>query len=168
MSLLPLTDRPYMPDYGVVAEDEGSGLLPWSWAEDQLRSSANFWLATRWPDGRPHVMPVWAAFDGEALWVSGGLHSRKVQNLLVEPRCVLTTEEARNPLVVEGVAEQVGEDAAKQDYLQLVNHKYGTDYQLDFLDPATTAVFSVRPVWAFALLESDFSGSPTRWRFSTS
>jgi hypothetical protein len=155
-----------MPDYGVLAEHDGTGLIPWSWAEGQVRSSLSFWLATRWPDGRPHVMPVWAAYDGDALCVSGGLHSRKVRNLLIDPRCVLTTEDARNPVVIEGVAERVDASTAKQGYLDLVNAKYGTDYQLDFLDPATTAVLRVRPLWAFALLESDFNGSPTRWRFA--
>jgi hypothetical protein len=69
-------------------------------------------------------------------------------------------------VVIEGVAERVDAPTAKQGYLVLVNAKYGTDYQLDFLDPATTAVFRVRPLWAFALLESDFNGSPTRWRFA--
>lgn len=154
-----------MPDYGVLSEHDGSGLLDWSWAEEQLATSRNFWLATRWPDGRPHVMPVWAAWDGAAIWVSGGLRARKTRNLLAEPRCALTTEDALNPLVIEGVAGKVDDNDAKQAYLDLTNAKYETDYQLDFLDPATTAVFRIRPVWAFALLERDFAGSPTRWRF---
>ena len=161
----PVASRPYMPDYGVLGEKEGTGLLSWSWAEQQLQSSKTFWLATRWPDGRPHVMPVWAAWDGERLWLSGGLHARKTRNLLADSRCVLTTEDALNPVIVEGIAEKVDDEQAKQTYLGLTNPKYGTDYQLDFLNPATTAVFRVRPVWAFALLENDFAGSPTRWRF---
>src|SRR5215204_3698805 len=154
-----------MPDYGILDESEGSGLLTWSWAEEQLQSSRNYWLATRWPDGRPHCLPVWAAWDGTSIWFSCGLHARKARNLLSEPRCVITTEDALNPLVVEGVAEKVDDESEKQVYLDLTNAKYNTDYQLDFLDPAKTAVFRVRPVWAFAVLERDFAGSPTRWRF---
>jgi len=87
----PVASRPYMPDYGIAAADAGSGLLPWSWAEAQLEASRNDWLATRWPDGRPHVMPVWAVWDGEVMWFSGGLHSRKVQNLIADPRCAVTS-----------------------------------------------------------------------------
>jgi len=154
-----------MPDYGIVPAGEGSGLIDWSWAEEQLARSANFWLGTRWPDGRPHVVPVWAVWDGHHLWFSGGLHSRKVRNLLADPRCVATAEDAANPLVVEGVATKVDAVEDKQSFLDIMNVKYDTSYELDFLDPASTAVLVMRPTWAFAVLEDDFTGSPTRWHF---
>ncbi len=77
----PPARRPYMPGYGTLGEDEGTGLLPWSWAEEQLRRSHNFWLATRWPDGRPHVMPVWAVWQAQTLLFSSSLGSRKARNL---------------------------------------------------------------------------------------
>lgn len=160
----PSAARPYMPDYGIA--DGAEGLLAWSWAEDQLKASTNYWLATRWPDGRPHVMPVWAVWDGDALWFSGGLHCRKVQNLLADGRCAATTEDALNPLVVEGVASKVDDDAERLSFLELTNAKYGTDYQLDFLDVATTAVLRLSPAWAFGMRQDDFTGSPTRWAFA--
>jgi general stress protein 26 len=161
-----MATRPYMPDYGILPADEGSGLLGWSWAEEQLHASKNFWLASRWPDGRPHVMPVWAVWDGVALWFSGGLHSRKVRNVLQDPRCSASTEDATNPVVVEGVASKVDDVEQKQRFLDLVNEKYATSYELDFLNPETTAVLRVEPTWAFALRQDDFSGSPTRWTFA--
>src|SRR6266566_1724939 len=30
----PIGSRPYMPGYGTLPDDEGGGLLPWSWAEE--------------------------------------------------------------------------------------------------------------------------------------
>jgi general stress protein 26 len=160
----PVARRPFMPDYGIDPPDEGSGLLPWVWAEERLRSTRNFWLATRWPDGRPHVMPIWAVWTERHLWFSAGLHSRKVQNLLSDPRCAATTEDALNPVVVEGVASQVEDAPTKQGFLNDINAKYETNYQLDFLDPATTAVLRIQPTWAFGLVQDDFTGSPTRWQ----
>ncbi|CAN5747585.1 hypothetical protein BH24ACT15_BH24ACT15_25560 [soil metagenome] len=156
-----------MPDYGILPADEGTGLINWSWAEEQMRASRNFWVATRWPDGRPHVVPVWAVWDGDALWFSGGLHSRKVRNVVADPRCSLSTEDAANPVVVEGVASEIDDVEAKQSFLDLTNAKYDTSYELSFLDPATTAVLRVMPTWAFAMREHDFSGSPTRWQFDS-
>ena len=97
-----------MPGYGVVAADAGSGLLPWSWAERQLVSSRNYWLSTSWPDGRPHSMPVWAVWHEGALWFSSSRRSRKSRNLARDPRCVLTTEDARQPVVIEGSASDGG------------------------------------------------------------
>src|SRR5690606_27626478 len=34
-SVEPVAERPYMPGYGIVGPDEGSGLLPWSWAVER-------------------------------------------------------------------------------------------------------------------------------------
>ena len=61
-----------MPGYGIVGPDEGRGLLPWSWAEERLIASHDYWVATVWPDGRPHVMPssTIAVVDGSDLRVS--------------------------------------------------------------------------------------------------
>jgi len=35
-----------MPGYGTLEPEEGTGLLPWSWAVERLTSSRNYWLAT--------------------------------------------------------------------------------------------------------------------------
>src|SRR6202521_6122361 len=94
-----------MPGYGIAEASAGSGLLSWAWADERLGASRNFWLATRWPDGRPHVMPVWAVWHDGALWFSSSKQSRKARNLAADPRCVLTTEDSQNPVVVEGAAE---------------------------------------------------------------
>ena len=68
----PNARRPYMPGYGIVGPGEGRGLLPWSWAEERLIASHDYWVATVWPDGRPHVMPssTIAVVDGSDLRVS--------------------------------------------------------------------------------------------------
>jgi hypothetical protein len=54
----PRASRPNMPGYGILGPTQGSGLLPWSWAEQRLLAARNYWVASCWPDGRPHVMPV--------------------------------------------------------------------------------------------------------------
>jgi PPOX class probable F420-dependent enzyme len=161
----PRAGRPYMPGYGTLPADQGSGLLPWSFAEERLRASRNYWVATTWPDGRPHAMPVWGMWDGTGLLFSSSKGSRKARNLLRDPRCVVTTEDAANPVVMEGVAELVSSMDELEAMLALENAKYGTDYGMDMLDPAGNAAFRVRPRWVFALTTDDFSGSPTRWAF---
>ena len=60
--------RPYMPGYGIPKER--AGMLPWSFAKERLATSHDYWLATVWPDGRPHVMPVWGAWLDDELWFS--------------------------------------------------------------------------------------------------
>lgn len=157
-----------MPGYGILGPDEGSGLLPWSWAEERLAASPNYWVATVWPDGRPHAMPVWGVWHEGALWFSSSLGARKIRNLRSEPRCVVTTQDADNPVVLEGSGVVVVDSTAIATFLALSNRKYSTDYPVDFLDPAVNATVRVRPRWAFGLSQGDFTGSPTRWTFPDS
>ena len=155
-----------MPGYGVVGPEAGGGLLSWRWAEDRLAASRNYWLATVWPDGRPHAMPVWGLWHERCFWFSSSVGSRKARNLRHDPRCVVATEDARDPVVMEGRAELVTELGELETVLELENGKYGTSYGIEMLDPAVNATFRVRPVWAFGLRQDDFTGSPTRWTFS--
>jgi PPOX class probable F420-dependent enzyme len=157
--------RPHMPGYGVLGPDEGSGLLPWSWAVQRLTGSHDYWVATVWPDGRPHVMPVWGVWLDGSVWFSSSLGSRKARNLARDPRAVATTDQPREPVVVDGVTRRVEHPDDVRAFAGAVNAKYGTDYGLDFYDPAVNACFRLRPSWVFALTEEDFAGSPTRWRF---
>jgi hypothetical protein len=154
-----------MPGYGIRPADEGTGLLPWSWAEERLIGSKNYWVVTVWPDGRPHAMPVWGMWHERSFWFSSSLPSRKSKNLSTDPRCVVTTEDPDNPVVVEGLAELITALDALNKVLALENAKYSTDYGIDMLDPALNACFRVRPRWVFGLQAGDFTGSPTRWDF---
>ncbi|MBV9580797.1 MAG: pyridoxamine 5'-phosphate oxidase family protein [Chloroflexi bacterium] len=155
-----------MPGYGTLGPADGGGLLPWAWAEAQLARSRNFWLATHWPDGRPHVMPVWAIWHARRLLFSSSTTSRKARNLANDPRCVLTTEDPENVVVVEGVAELITLRSELEAFLAAENAKYATTYGFDMVDPAQNSCFRMRPTWAFGLQASNFTGSPTRWTFA--
>ena len=161
----PIASRPHMPGYGIQGADEGSGLLPWSWAEERLISSRNYWVVSVWPDGRPHSMPVWGMWHEGMLWFSSSKPSRKSRNLAADPRCVVTTEDALDPVVVEGTAELITDPGQLAAMLALENAKYETDYGIEMMDPALNSCFRIHPRWAFGIEHGDFTGSPTRWEF---
>jgi general stress protein 26 len=164
---LPQVSRPFMPGYGIAAADEGSGLLPWSWAAQRLTSAQNYWVASIRPDsGAPHAMPVWGMWDDSELWFTSGAQSRKARNLMADPRCVVTTEDAINPVIIEGAARVVSDPVSLRRVVDLMNEKYSTDIEVGFLDPAVNATFSVRPERVFGMVHGDFTGSPTRWTFT--
>ena len=152
-----------MPGYGIRAAGEGTGLLPWSWAEERLAGSHDFWLSSSSPDGEPHLMPVWAVWMAGALWFSSSNDSRKTRNLRADGRCSLATDDALAPVVVQGVAEVVTDPGDRRQLLDAENAKYGTNYSIDSLDPASNTCFRVRPHRVFGLDTEDFTGSPTRW-----
>jgi general stress protein 26 len=149
-----------MPGCGLLKADEGSGLLPWWWAEERLIASRIYWLVSVWPDGRRHAMPVWGLWHEGTFWFSSSNGSRKARNFAGDPRCVVMTEDAMDPVVMEGTAELVTEPAALATILALENTKYETRYTIDLLDPSVNSVYRVRPLWAFGLRHDDITGSP--------
>lgn len=46
-------------------------------------------LATVRPDGRPHVVPVWFHWDGQAISVLSKAHAQKALNLRADPRAMI-------------------------------------------------------------------------------
>jgi hypothetical protein len=91
--------------------------------------------------------------------------SRKMRNLRANPACVLTTEDAKEPVVVNGTAEFITDLDVIAVYLAGMNAKYNTRYELDFLDPERNATVRVKFNSVLALRLDDFLGTPTRWTF---
>ena len=142
-----------------VARRRGHGLLPWSWAVERLEAAHDFWLATTWPDGRPHVMPVWAVWWDDALWFSSGLRSRKARNLEHDGRCTLTTDDARNPVVVDGDAERIVDlDLRRASTTRPTRSTTRTTRSTSSI-PRSTAPSGHRPGWAFGLVGDDFDAA---------
>jgi nitroimidazol reductase NimA-like FMN-containing flavoprotein (pyridoxamine 5'-phosphate oxidase superfamily) len=110
-------------------------------------------------------MPVWGIWDGAMLWFSSAKASRKATNLRNNPRCSVATDNAYEPVVIEGDAVVVTDAERLRGALTLENEKYGTDYGEEMIDPEHNTWFALSPIWAFALDEDDFTGSPTRWSF---
>jgi PPOX class probable F420-dependent enzyme len=154
-----------MPGYEIKDTGQGQGLLPWSWAVEHLVASHDYWVASVRPDGRPHVMPVWGAWIEDALWFSSSIGSRKTLNLRADPRCSASTDNAFEPVILEGQATVVTDAEPIRRVLDALNAKYDAKLAPDFLNPTENATFRVDPDRAFGSLESDFTGTATRWRF---
>jgi hypothetical protein len=81
---------------------------------------------------------------------------------------VVTTDNAVEPVVAEGLGEVVSDSKALTRMLALENAKYQTDYSIELLDPAVNATIRVRAALGVGLAEGDFTGSPIRWVFGSS
>jgi ribosomal protein L24E len=165
---IPKSGRPHAPGYGFPKGTKG--LLPWSWAEQRLKKSHNYWITTvrtdDSPQASPHTMVVWALWQDGQLLFSTGSKSRKARNLERNPKCVVCTEHAHEAIVVEGVAE-IADVAARSKFLRVYEKKYKFDMSsmkgdiLAMKEP----VFAVRPLVVFALWEKHFQTKSTRWKF---
>lgn len=64
---------------------------PWTEALKHLEQAEVFWLSTVRPDGRPHVTPLLAVWQDDALYFCTGEYERKAKNLAHNMHCILTT-----------------------------------------------------------------------------
>lgn len=153
-----------MPGYGLPKGDKG--LLPWSWAEQRLKKSHNYWITTVKSNGTPHTMIVWALWMNGRLFFSTGSKSRKSRNLAENPKCVMCTELANEAVIVEGVAE-IADVAARRKMLVAYERKYKFDMggMKDDMLSMKEPIYAVRPQVVFGLPEKHFVGKSTRWHF---
>jgi PPOX class probable F420-dependent enzyme len=71
-------------------------------------------VATVSADGRPHVTPLWFAWDGSALWLYSIVRSRRWTELRADPRVAVVVDAGEEygelcGVEVTGLAEPVGE-----------------------------------------------------------
>lgn len=158
----PKSSRPYMPGYGLP--EHNRGLLLWSWANQRLSKSHNYWIATVRPDGWPHVMIVWGIWLDYVFYFSTGRQSRKARNLAANPKCAVCTERAHEAVIFEGVARVVREKPLRQRFFRVYERKYHWDMSSYQQEP----VYAVRPVTVFGLDEKASLNRATRWRFPRS
>jgi Pyridoxamine 5'-phosphate oxidase len=161
----PKTSRPLAPGYGFP---EGSkGLLPWTWAEQRLKKSHNYWITTVKPEGSPHTMVVWGLWQDGRLLFSTGSNSRKARNLAQNQNCVLCNEHAHEAVIVEGVAE-LADVASRRKFLSTYQRKYKFDMSSmkDDILSLKEPVFAVRPRVVFGFWEKHFQSKSTRWKFA--
>jgi hypothetical protein len=169
---IPTASRPHMPGYGLPATD--NGLLPWSWAEQRLKKSHNYWITTVKQDGSaqsspqssPHTMVVWGLWQDGRLLFSTGSKSRKARNLAQNRNCVVCTEHAHEAVIVEGIAE-IADVVARRKLIPVYEKKYKWDLSTmkDDILSMKEPVFAVRPRVVFGLYEKKFINAATRWKF---
>lgn len=175
----PDASRPHAPGYGFPKGTKG--LLPWSWAEQRLKRSHNYWIVTVKPDSSPgavsphgfsphsfspHSMVVWGLWQDGRFLFSTGSQSRKARNLAANPNCIVCTENAAEAVIVEGLAE-IADVAARRKMIPAYERKYDWDLSSmrDDLLSMKEPVFSVRPKVVFGFWEKHFQQKSTRWKF---
>jgi len=164
VSKTPRASRPQAAGYGFP--ESTKGLLAWSWAEQRLKKSHNYWITTVKPDGAPHTMVVWGMWQDGRFWFSTGSQSRKARNLAENPKCIVCTENAAEAVIVEGIAE-IADVAARKKLLPAYERKYKFDMSTmkDDILSMKEPVFAVRPRVVFAMWEKHFQSKSTRWKF---
>lgn len=162
---LPKATRPNIPGYGLSKSKKD--LLPWKWAEDRLKKSREFWIATTRPDGRPHVMVVWALWMDGKIYFSTGADTVKARNLAKNPHCTMCADNAAEAVMIEGVVKTERDVSAIRKFVPLYEKKYKLplgemgENLIALKDPLSC----LHPKVAFGFWEKKFGPTATRWIF---
>lgn len=155
--------------------DENATATAWPDAVARLERAELFWLTTVRPDRRPHVTPLLAVWQDDALYFCTGPAERKAKNLAANPHVALTTgtNTLREgfDLVIEGEAVRESDEPRLRRLAEAYETKYGPDWHFDVRDGAfygeddhRAVVFRVTPSTAFGFGKGVYS--QTRWIFS--
>jgi PPOX class probable F420-dependent enzyme len=146
---------------------------PWERTRQVIEDAELFWISTVRGDGRPHVTPLPAVWQDDALHFCTGAAEQKGVNIARDPRVALTTGnnawKAGLDVVVEGAAERVTNDVQLQRLADAWATKYDGDWQYEVADGAfqheggEALVFRVKPTKVLAFAKGDFA--QTRYRF---
>ncbi len=79
---------------------------------------------------QPHVVPVWFLWDGKILWISAFTSTRKVKDLVRNPRCSVLVEPADpsqskiQAVLFEGVTKLIDEQPFVAEMSERIYEKY--------------------------------------------
>ena len=103
--------------------DNNEAVLAQDWVQELLAEPLLARLGTANPaTTQPHVTPVWFAWDGECLYISAFISTRKAREVSENPRIsvLIDTNEPTRAVLLEGVAEMItkaGEVARISDWI---------------------------------------------------
>jgi general stress protein 26 len=155
---MPTPMRPDMPQ-GYSAPGAKMKFVPWTFAQQRLTKSHNYWICSTRPDGRPHSAPVWGVWLEGAFYFSTDPDSHKGRNLKGNPAISVHVESGDEPVILEGRVEVVKLD-------KKIDAAYHRKYKMHLKDmPPPVTVYRLRPITVLAWREKDFGTSATKWKF---
>lgn len=83
------------------------------------------WLSTSRPNGAPHLVPTWFAWDGETILIRSKPEARKVRNLRHDPRAMLALGDPEDDFDVGLLEARAEVDAGERDLPDAFIAKYG-------------------------------------------
>jgi general stress protein 26 len=105
-------------------------------------------------------MPVWGVWMQNAFYFSTGRQTRKARNLAANPRCVVCSENSKEAVIVEGIANELVDSKKLAEVAKVYKKKYKVD-----VSAMESPIYCVQPGVVFGLLEKKFPATATRWKF---
>jgi hypothetical protein len=159
---VPIAERPIAPK-GYGYSTKRTGMLEWHLVREALAAAQLYWIATRRPDGGPHIHPIWGGWVGDHLYFEGGDTTRWARNLARDQRVGFGVESQGLHISGRGVVDNT---PAGNDF-EALTANYAGKYSYR---PQTDQFYRVKPSVIIALAMTsmeEFASTPTRFRFGS-
>ena len=93
--------RPTFPE-GYI--EHPKSLLAWEQVAQRLLDARNYWLCSVRPNGKPHVIPLWAVWEDDKIYFDGSPETRHAKNIAANPRVSVHLESGDQAVIIEGLA----------------------------------------------------------------
>jgi general stress protein 26 len=145
---------------GYKMPETGENLVPWEFVTEQMTRSRHYWISTVFPDGRPHVVPVWGIWHANRFHFEGSMQTAWGQNIRKNPRTAVHLPSADQVVIIEGTAHMIQDDEIDNEMWNLLDSTFQRKYQVDRGSP----YLYVQPRRVLAWNGEDLS-TMTRWVF---
>jgi general stress protein 26 len=135
-------------------------LVSWDFVSEQMSQSRHYWISTVFPDGRPHVVPVWGIWFENRLHFEGSLQTAWGKNLLNNPQIAVHLPSADKVVMIEGTAHMIQDDEIDDEMWNLLDSTFRTKYQVEKGSP----YIYVKPQRVLAWDGEELT-TMTRWLF---
>jgi hypothetical protein len=161
----------------------GLDALPWERVRERLEAEWKLqgpsgddqphthWLVTVRDDGRPHIVPVGAAWHDGKFYFSSGPGTQKSTNLAREPRCSMAVGARGVDISLEGEARRITDESKLKELAglfsdwqpQVRDGAFYHDYSAQSAGPPPWYVYEFTAQTVFGFTTAEPHGA-TRWR----
>lgn len=145
---------------GYQMPETKENLLSWDFVSGQMAQSRHYWISTVFPDGRPHVVPVWGIWHENRLLFEGSIQTGWGQNILKNPHIAVHLPDPVKVVIIEGTAHIIQDGELDQNTWNILDTTFQSKYQVDHGSP----YIYVQPKRVLAW-DGEILSTMTRWVF---
>ena len=135
-------------------------LVSWAFVSGQMSQARHYWISTVFPDGRPHVVPVWGIWHQNRLHFEGSMQTAWGQNIQKNHHIAVHLPDANQVVIIEGTAHMIQDDEIDDESWNILDSTFQRKYQVDTGSP----YLYVQPRRVLAWDGEDLT-TMTRWVF---
>ncbi|MFT3890520.1 MAG: pyridoxamine 5'-phosphate oxidase family protein [Anaerolineales bacterium] len=116
---------------GYQMPETSEHLVAWDFVSEQMSSSRHYWISTVFPDGRPHVVPVWGIWYENRFHFEGSMQTGWGRNILKNPHIAVHLPDADKVVVIDGIAHIIQDNEIDDETWNSLDSTFQKKYHVE-------------------------------------